>query len=129
MENGKTLQIVTSPVKQIQEITHMRKDHTVKDWQDFAPMSLYIYIMAILQDISHEFSPYLLETEYVLRSWAAAMKRTVYKKADAEVYKNWRDLWDLWSSSETENLCVVQCMILFQIIQIAVLFRRWIFLA
>lgn len=51
-------------------------------------MSLYIYIMAILLDISHEFSPCLLEAEYVLRSWAAAMKRTVYKKADAEVYKN-----------------------------------------
>lgn len=66
----------------------MRKDHTVKDLQDFAPMSLYIYIMAILLDISHEFSPCLLEAEYVLRSWAAAMKRTVYKKADAEVYKN-----------------------------------------
>ena len=75
MENGKTLQIVTSPVKQIQEITHMRKDHTVKDLQDFAPMSLYIYIMAILLDISHEFSHCLLEAEYVFEELGSSNEK------------------------------------------------------
>lgn len=64
MKNGKILQILTSSVKQIQERMHKRTDHTVKDLQDFAPLRMYMYSGKLL-DVSHEVSPYLLETEHV----------------------------------------------------------------